>query len=292
MIKEGRKELKRYGVLFTCLNSRAVHIEMVDDLSTEAFINAYRCVEAIRGPIKLLRCDRGTNFVGAANEFERNMTDFLTQRYCTFEFNSPAASHTGGVWERMIRSARTILAGLLAKCPILLTQSSLRTLFYEVAYLINSRPLVDAELTDAGITPLSPNLLLTMKTRLILSPPVEFDQSAAYSKRQWKRVQDFAQKFWDRWAKSYLHDLQSRKKWVRPKQNIAVGAVVLVVDEQASRGDWPLARVIETKTSKDGLVRRVKVQLAASNLSSQGKRVGSLKELERPVQKIVLLVEE
>ena len=64
-IKEGRKTLKRYGCLFTCLSSRAVHIEVANSLSTDSSVNALRRLMSIRGPIRLLRCDRGTNFVGA-----------------------------------------------------------------------------------------------------------------------------------------------------------------------------------------------------------------------------------
>ncbi len=64
-IKEGRKELKRYGLLFTCLCSRAVHIELLDDLSTDAFLNSLRAFIALRGNVCQLQSDQGTNFVGA-----------------------------------------------------------------------------------------------------------------------------------------------------------------------------------------------------------------------------------
>ena len=69
IIKRGRKEHKRYGLLLTCLSSRAVHIEMLEDLSTDSFINALRCFISLRGAVCQLHCDHGTNFVGARNEF-------------------------------------------------------------------------------------------------------------------------------------------------------------------------------------------------------------------------------
>ena len=62
-IKEGRRELKKYAVIFTCMSSRAVHIEHLDDMTTDAFINALRCFTAIRGPVQQLRSDQGSNFV-------------------------------------------------------------------------------------------------------------------------------------------------------------------------------------------------------------------------------------
>lgn len=75
IVKEGRKEVKRYGLLFTCLCSRAVHIETLEDLSTDAFMNALCPLIAIRGPVRQLRCNQGTNFMGAKREFTELMKD-------------------------------------------------------------------------------------------------------------------------------------------------------------------------------------------------------------------------
>ena len=63
VVKEGRKEVKRYGVLFTCMSSRAIHIEIANTLETDSFINALRRFQAERGPIRQLRSDQGTNFI-------------------------------------------------------------------------------------------------------------------------------------------------------------------------------------------------------------------------------------
>ena len=123
-IKEGRKELKRYGVLFTCLSSRAIHLETAADLTTDSFINSLRRFISIQGPIRQLRCDQGTNFVGAQRELakeaqsmdQQQIQQFLRANSCdVFEFkmNVPAASHMGGVWERQIRTVRSILINLL-----------------------------------------------------------------------------------------------------------------------------------------------------------------------------------
>jgi len=74
-VKEGRKVQQRYGLIFTCMASRAVHLELLDDISTDTFINSLRCFIAMRGPIRQLRSDRGTNFIGAANEFHKVLTE-------------------------------------------------------------------------------------------------------------------------------------------------------------------------------------------------------------------------
>lgn len=124
LIKEGRRELKRYGVLFTCLASRAIHLETANALTTDAFTNALRRFLSRRGPTRLIRSDRGTNFVGAKSELENAVAEmdearihnFLLDQGCDwfeFKMNPPSASHMGGVWERQIRSVRAILCALL-----------------------------------------------------------------------------------------------------------------------------------------------------------------------------------
>ena len=102
------------------MSSRAIHIEVIHSMSTDSFINALRRLMSIRGPIKLLRSDQGTNFIGAKNELaasinvqSKEVQQFLLRHRVRFEFNPPHASHFGGVFERMIRSARNILNVLL-----------------------------------------------------------------------------------------------------------------------------------------------------------------------------------
>jgi hypothetical protein len=151
-IKDGRKELKRYGVIFTCMSCRAVHIETTTSLTTDSFINALRRFLAIRDPTRQLRSDNGTNFVGAEKELEKAFVqmdhhvigDFLLKDMCDyfpFKMNAPSASHTGGVWERQIRSVRRIMSALLADFGSQLNDESLRTLLHEVSAIINSIPL-------------------------------------------------------------------------------------------------------------------------------------------------------
>ena len=125
-IKEGRKELKRCGVLFTCMSCRAVHFETVNTMETYSFINCLRRFIAIRDPLWQLRCDQGSNFVGAENDLnkalseldEERLRQFLLRENCDlfgFKMIFPAASHMGGFWERQISSIRSELSSLLLK---------------------------------------------------------------------------------------------------------------------------------------------------------------------------------
>lgn len=140
-MKEGRKELKRYGLLFTCMCSQAVHLEVLDDLSSNAFINALWCLITIRGNVRQLYSDQGTNFVGAKNEFAELMKgldpECLKKLGCGFVINPPASSHMGGVWERQIRSVRNVLISILDQSARKLDSSSLRTFLYEAMAIVN-----------------------------------------------------------------------------------------------------------------------------------------------------------
>lgn len=296
--KQGRKEFKRYGLLFTCLCSRAVHIELVEDMTTDAFINALRCFIAIRGKVTQIRSDQGSNFIGADNELKQAMKEldadrvatYLAEKQCSFVFNAPYSSHAGGVWERQIRSVRSVLNATIALCPKRLDDASLRCYFYEAMSIINSRPLVPMSMTDPlAETPLTPNHILTMKPTSPLPPPGTFVKEDMYAKKRWRRVQSLAEQFWSRWKREYLQNLQRREKWNVPRRNLRVGDVVLVKNHSTPRLEWPLGLVMTANADDDGLVRRVGVRMGSGVL---GGRPNKGLEIERPIQQLVLLVEQ
>lgn len=300
-IKEGRREVKRYGVVFTCMASRAVHIETAVSLDTSSFINALRRFLALRGPIRELRSDRGTNFVGAQRELTEALSEmddqvvceFLLKNGCdtfTFNMNPPSASHRGGVWERQIRSIRSVLSALMLQSGTQLDDECLRTLMCEVTAVINSRPLTTDNLNDCTASPLSPSMILTMKSKILLPPPGNFVREDVYLRRRWRRVQHIANEFWMRWRKEFLSQLQVRQKWLHPRRDFKIGDIVLVKDENLPRCEWHLARVHKTYPSDDGHVRRVQIAVGNKNLDKKGRRLQPSSFLERPIQKLVLLL--
>ena len=303
IVREGRKSLKRYGALFTCLVSRAVHVEVATSLSTDAFMNTLRRFLSIRGPIRQLRCDCGTNFVGANNELkdefskmdETSIKKYLLTKNCDFfefRFNVPSASHMGGAWERQIRTIRSVLSSLMDQASGILDDDSLRTLMYEATSIVNSRPLTTQNLNDPeSLLPLTPNHLLTLKSDLLLPPPGNFDSLDLYARKRWRRVQHLANQFWQRWRKEYLHNLQIRSKWVRPTYNMKVNDVVIIKDDDLPRNRWLLGRVVDTFPSDDNRVRSVKVMIASQSLGNNGKRKGPMSYLTRPIHKLILLLE-
>ena len=288
MVKEGRRSVKRYGVVFTCFSLRAVHIELLATMETDSFILALTRLIGRRGAVREIRTDNGTNFVGAESELRKALEeidhkkvgDFLSEEGCdyvTWKRNTPTASHMGGVWERQIRTIKSVLCSLVKSNPRKLDEESLRTFLTEAESIVNSRPLTLEDLHNPEITPLTPNQILTMKTFVASPPPGEFQSEGGYARKRWRVVQHLAGAFWSRWKREYLQLLQTRQKWTGVKRNMQVNDVVLMKEEGVGRGAWPLGRIKEVHPSKDGLVRSVTVQTRGVTL-------------KRPVHKTILLV--
>ena len=281
-VRRGRTKVKRYGVIFTCLALRAVHIEVVSSLDTESFIHALRRFIARRGQPEEMRSDNGGNFVKgerelreAVNEWNQSQIhDYLVQRGIKWTFNPPAGSHHGGVWERCIRTVRKVMKALMKEQ--VLDDEGLNTLMCEVEAIINGRPITKLSDDPRDAEPLTPNHLLLLRTGPKV-PPGNFTKHDNYFNRRWRQVQYLADLFWKRWVREYLPSLQQRQKWHKQQRNFAVDDVVLVLDDNKPRTSWPLGRIQEVYTNRrDGLVRSVKLKTSTS-------------ELVRPIDKIVLL---
>lgn len=300
LTKQGRKESKRYGLLFTCFCSRAIHIEMLDSMSTDSLINRLRCFIAIRGAVRQIKSDQGSNFVGAKNELKDTLKEvnavrlaaFLADKQCDFVMNAPNSSHVGGVWERQIRTMRSILSSTLALSTCRLNDMSLWTFLNEVVAIVNSRALTVNNLNDPhSLKPLTPNHLLTMISAKVFTPPGEFVREDVYGRKRWRHVQFLAEQFWSQWQREYLANIAFRQKWHTPRRNLQVGNIVMMKGDEAHRNEWRLTRVTGTTTHKDGLVRRVKICLGDRKLGKNGERLHKISKVERPIQKLVLLLE-
>ena len=128
-----------------------------------------------------------------------------------------------------------------------------------------------------------------MKTKVVGSPPGNFQRNDVYSVKRWRRVQYLIDHFWSRWQKEYLHQIQSRSKWQCARHNFRVGDIVVIKDECVSRNMWKLFRIVEVYASDDSLVRSAKVIVGDSNLDKRGKRLAQISYLVRPIHKLVLL---
>lgn len=185
-------------------------METVNSIETDSLISSLRRFISLHSPIRQLRSDRGTNFVGADNELNQRLDElnnekiqrFLLEQNCDYfplKRNFPATSHMGGVWVRQIRPIRSVLLYLLDNHGCQLDGESLRTFLYEAAAVVNCRPLTVDNINDPlSTTPLTPNQLLTLKSKIILSQPGNFLREDLYSRKRWLRTQYLVDQFWSR----------------------------------------------------------------------------------------------
>lgn len=234
-------------LIFTCMSIRAVHIEVLESLTTSSFINALRRFLAIRGPVKSICSDRGTNFVGACKELKipsnidnAAVKTYLLEQGCSWTFNPPHASQFGGVWERMIGLTRKILDSTFFELKdTKLTHEVLVTFMAEVSAIINARALVPVSTDPNDPFIFTPAALLTQKADPLVAPAGEFVNADLY-KSQWRQVQHLSYVFWGRWRRQFLSTLQTRRKWQSTQPNIHPGSVVVLKDSQVPRNEWPL----------------------------------------------------
>ena len=282
LVKRGRASVKRYGVIFTCFTTRAVHLEVAASLDTSSCINAIRRFTSRRGPVTAIWSDNGTNLVGAEREMreqleqleQSKLSDLLLIQKIEWHFNPPAASHFGGVWERMIKMVRKVLYGLMQTKSGNLDDEQLSTLLCEVEAVVNSRPITTVSEDPIDLQVLTPNHLLLMKGGHQSVTATSKDD--VYARRRWRYIQHLADEFWKRWSREYLTLMQERQKWVKPQRNIRIGDVVLLVDS-SPRNAWAMGRVEEVIADKQGFARIARVKTQNSVLS-------------RPIHKLVLIL--
>ena len=265
MVKHGRGSAKRYGCIFVCMASRAIHLELAQSLETGDFIMALRRFLNIRGNVKQLRSDNGTNFVGAERELrealenwnQHQIEEHLVQRGIEWIFHPPYASHMSGVWERLIRGVKRSLKAILGRNVV--KEEVLRTVLSEAQGIANSRPLCPNSDDPRDMEPLTPSHLLLQRPAINL-PTGNFDEADLYSRKTWRQSQVLSDHFWKRWLHEYLPTLQQRQKWLRPQRNLAINDLVILVDENVPRGHWLLGRVTKVFPGRDGLVRVAEVK--------------------------------
>ena len=274
---------KRYGALFTCMTTRAVHLELAGDLSTDSFILALRRFKARRGYPKHIRSDNGSNFIGAEREMkdalskldQKKIINELNENRIEWTFNPPKSPWMGGAMESLVKITKKCLKTVIKDG--LLNEECVHTVLLEIESIVNSRPLTSVSDDINDLEPITPNHFLIGRP----SPNLNFTnitEKDTNSRTRWKAVQAVTNMYWKRWLKEYLPLLTVRKKWTNHYENIRVGDIVLIQEENTERSKWPLARVTELFYGKDGVVRSVKLKTKDSIL-------------QRPVAKLCVLEE-
>ena len=264
-VRSGRSDRKRYGCLFTCMQSRAVHIEIAHSLSTDSFIMALMRLVNRRGSPEIMFSDKGSNFVGAEKELatewqgldQRVIHNSLRDKGIEWQYNPPGASHRGGVWERIIRSIRKLLSAITNEQ--ILSDEAMVTAMTEVERIINDRPLVPVYDDPQAKDILRPIDLLVLGGSDDMHICNNTNLAELY-KKSWRQAQHVASTFWRRWLCEYLPLLQRRQKWTKVRRDVRKGDLVLIVDTAAPRSVWRKGLVVDVHISPDGHTRKVTIR--------------------------------
>ena len=202
--KVRRQRFKRYGCVFVCLATRAIHIECVNSLETNAFLCAFSRFIARRGKPEKVFSDNATNIRGAQEELRNMVTSlngpadsYAQSKGFTWHFHPPLGSHHGGHYERLIRSIRETLLGLTTQQEM--TEDNLTTFFCEIEKILNDRPLTQISNDPNDQTPLTPSLILLLRGNAS-KPILESENDPKIYHRQAQYLADI---FWKRWLKEY-----------------------------------------------------------------------------------------
>lgn len=267
--KKGRgcKFSKCYLSLFVCFNTKAVHLELVTDLTKDAFILALRRFVSRRGKPVNIYSDNGTNFVGARNELS-NLGNFLINAKqeliesfrdegLTWHFIPPHSPHFGGIWESGVKSVKHHLKRVLGNAS--LTFEEFYTVLVQIEAVLNSRPLSPLSSDASDPLPLTPSHFLIGRP-LIAIPDNDCRNLPENRLSHYQRIQQIVQHFWTRWAKEYVSELQCRTKWKLQGPSIKEGALVVIKEDNVPPLKWVLGRISKVYRGSDTAVRVVKVK--------------------------------
>ncbi|XP_026684463.1 uncharacterized protein LOC113470313 isoform X3 [Diaphorina citri] len=262
--KRGQRSQKAYICLFICLATKALHLEVVSDLSTAVFINALKRFLARRGPVKTILSDNGTNFVGAKNQlneiykllesenYKEQFSYELAEYRIQWIFNPPSAPHFGGLFESNVKSFKTHLLKVIGSQ--LLSYEELSTLTCLLENLLNSRPLcqIHSDPTDGEM--LTPNHFLKL-TSLQCIPALDVVDCKSGRLTRFQLIDQIYQHFWKKWSNEYLSTLQVREKWFSDSRPILPGTVVLIKQENTAPCNWLKGVITEVFPGKDSIPR-------------------------------------
>jgi len=265
-----RDGTKCYILLFTCAVTRGVHLELVHNLSTATFLDAFRRFQARRCSPKTMYSDNALTFRLAAACLKSSID---------WRFIPDKSPWWGGFYERLMKSIKNPLRRTLGKSLISFQQ--FETLIIEIEAVLNSRPLTIVTDDPSAELPLTPNHFL--KTDLTPNLiPVE-DATPTNSLKSWRHRQRLLNHFWHRWETEYLSQL---RQW-RQKKSVgsvlpSVGDLVLMEVDRKNRIHWPLARIVSLINGVDDFPRAAFIKVVSSH-SKDGNRTQTT-VLRRPTK--------
>lgn len=278
----GRKVHKAYIAVFVCMTTKGLHLEVVSDYSSAAFLAALSRFCARRGLPTTIYSDNGTTFQGADRELtetyqavlqDPEIANALANRLISWRFIPLAAPHFGGLWEAAVRSVKNHLRRCIGTST--LTYEEMSTLLSRIEACLNSRPIAAVSENLDDYRALTPGHFLIGAPLIPIPEPSVLEVNEHRSSR-WQLLQRLAETFWKAWSADYLHTLQQRPKW-RARLHLArVGQLVLVQNYNAPPQQWDLGRISACHPGEDGITRVVTIRTSKTTL-------------QRPINKVCFL---
>ena len=268
-LKWGKKgKTKRWVIIFTCLKIRAVHFDILETISAPSLLNAVIRLKSLFPAVRKIYSDSGNNFLGSEKLLEKAIANFAMAGESSatppleWQRLPPHSSHRGGVWERLIKSTKRILAALLGKGDVEL--DVFNTVLHRAAFILNHRPITHLSNDPSDLAPLTPaHFMLAGSDVIVSDPSAPLGPVGATDLRfSHQRGLNLINGFWKRWLREYVTTLRNRSKWQDVQPELQQGQLVLMVDELKIRPAWKLGR-INALISSDGLIRTADVLTAS-----------------------------
>ncbi|XP_067215691.1 uncharacterized protein [Linepithema humile] len=274
LLREGKrrnaKSSKAWIAIFVCFATKAIHIELVTDLTSEAFLSALKRFIGRRGRPSNIFSDNGTNFVGAnraleelrdlfnQEEFRHRVTNEAASDAITWHFIPPRAPHFGGLWEAAVRSTKHHFYRVASDGSLTFEEAA--TLLIQIEAILNSRPITPLSSDPDDSSYLTPGHFL-IGDSLIAYPEPDLQHLPNNRLSRWQYIEKIRQQFWKRWSVEYLHQMQQRNKWKRDEgPPIQVGQLVVVKEDGLPPQSWLVGRIMEVHPGADNVVRAASVK--------------------------------
>jgi len=271
--KEGQRKnsrlIKCFIAIFVCFATKALHIELVGDLTTEAFLNALKRFISRRGLPSDIYSDNGLNFVGAEHQLselyeifndeksKRKIIDVASCERINWHFIPPKAPHMGGLWEAAVKAAKFHIKRIIGEAS--LRYDEFLTLLIRIEAILNSRPLTPLSTDPNDLSVLTAGHFL-IGSPLTSYPEPNLEDSNTNRLTRWQHIEQLRQHFWKRWTKDYLHTCQQRSKWNTVEFPVTVGQLVIIKEDHLPPLIWVLGRVEEVYPGDDKIVRSALVR--------------------------------
>lgn len=258
---------KAYIAVFVCMVYKTVHLEVVSDSTSEAFIAALtRFVNIRAGRVRHMHSDNAGTFIGANKELKEaaavwrshDVMKYLEDCSIQWHYIVPRAPHHGGIWEAAVKSTKRHLKRMSG--AQLFTFEEMATLLTKISACLNSRPLTPMSNDPSDLQTLTPGHFITGQS--IISPYEGFIGDQPMNRLSaWQKIQKLQEEYWIRWSQEYITEQQSRNKWAGIYRSLRVGDLVFIKDEITPPCQWLLARVIKVFEGPDGKVRSCEVMI-------------------------------